>query len=151
MIIVLWIIIFIIVLIIGWWVIGVYNITNPLPIRPDGNFQQLINDYDSFPKELWYRNNKCVFDEYLKCSHRRYVILESNGDVIYDSKPCDPLYPQRAESIPRSVEYQRATSNLIGSSIRHNTNFLCVAAVEGNRWRIIHISEYVFNENDPCY
>lgn len=151
MIIILFIIVFIIVLIIGFYCLGVYNITTVLPVRPDGNFQQMLNDYNSFPEELWFRNNKCIFDKYLKCSNRRYVILESDGSVVYDNKINDPLYPQKAESIPRSVEYQRGTSNFIGATIRHNTNFLCVASKEGDVYRMVHISEYQFGANDREY
>ena len=125
--------------------------TNPLPSRVDGNFQQMLNEYNSIPEELWFRNNPCIFDKYLKCLESRYVVFESNGDIIYDSRPDDKLYPQRAELIPRSVEYQRATSNFIGGVIRGNTNYLCTIAKEGDFYRVVWIAKKYFSVNDESY
>ena len=166
------VILIILIVIIAWWSLGVAAVVYPSPSRPDANFQALIDDFMSYPKELWFRNNKEVFDRELGCSNYRYVVLESDGDIVYVSEPYrkgdrdndrknahrsddshyDSHYDNRYTDpriIPRTVEYQRATSSLQGEVLRDNTLNLCVAVKEGSVWRLVHVSQYIFNQNDP--
>lgn len=174
MLLILAIIIFVIIVIISWWLLGVYNVRYPGPDRPDGDFTLIIDEYQSLPKELWFRNKKCIYNEYLGCLTSRYIVFESNGDVIYDSvmnpswegwvkhreichdnrrhkrKLTERCY-ESAESIVRSVEYIRAASLTQGIVVRGNLNNLCEMVKQGDRYRLVHVSQYVYDNCDPEY
>lgn len=149
------IVIFVIALIIGMWVMGAYNFIQPTPQRPDANFQKLIDAFDSKPSELWFRNKECIFEKELKGSCFRYVILESDGRVVYDSQPnaksVRDYFHLRAYDIPRTVEYQRASVTLQGVALRGQVANLCNAVKEGSRYRMVHISSYLYDYRDPEY
>lgn len=142
----------VIIIVIGWWVLSGYTFVQPSPARPDANFDRLINKFNSYPTELWFRNNSCVFDKKLKCSDFRFVVLESDGSVVYDSqpRPCGRDY-LRAKDIPRTVEYQRASVTLLGVVLRGRTANLCEGVKIGSRYRLVHVSEYLFGPSDPQY
>lgn len=146
------VIILVLVIVIGWWVLGAYTFVQPSPSRPDANFYKLKDAYLSYPTELWFRNNKKVYDRELKGSCFRFVILESDGRVVYNSMP--RYRGKRFTSpylIPSTVEYQRASVTLEGAVLRGKTANLCIAAKEGSRYRLVHISSYQLDESDREY
>lgn len=146
------VVVFVIVLIVGWWVLGAYTLIQPVPQRADTNFDSMIDEFLTYPSELWFRNNPCVFKKNLKGTCRRYVVLESDGKVVYDSQPVNPRgrgYWLKAYKIPGTVEYQKAAVTLTGYITRNNTANMCRAVANGSRYRMVHVSEYVFTFNDP--
>src|SRR5690606_21045567 len=110
------IVIIVIVIIFLWWYYGVYSARYPAPSKPDADVSRLIGEFESYPKWLWFRNNPCKFDQWLKCRPYRFVVFESNGEVVYDSRQLKHQEP--AEQLTRSVEYIRAASLTQGVVVR---------------------------------
>ena len=177
------IIVFVIVCLIVWWAIGVYNVEYPGPARPDADFRGIIDEFNSFPKELWFRNNPCVFDEWLTCRYSRYIVYLSSGVVVYDSinNPkwkewahktkeykerhrnglsrnsenddceCNKIYYESARQLTTSVEYNRAAVLTQGVIARGKLNNICELVKQGDFVRIVHVSQYIYDESDPAY
>lgn len=134
-----------------YWILSNIALQQPDPPILDGDFSRLVDEFRSYPTEVWFHNNSCFFEQQLDCtSAYRYVIFESNGKVVYDS---DPNYPshEKAKTLPISYEYTRAVVTQQGASIRGATNNAAFAAIRGNRQRIVHISEYIYGERDRVY
>lgn len=154
------IVIFIILCLLAWWTLGVYNVEYPGPNRPDADFRQMIDEFNSFPKELWFRNNSCLFDDYLSCKTSRYIVYESDGTVVYDSvnnREWAGWERNRegytsAEQLTSSVEYIRACSLTQGVVARGNKlNCLAEMVKFGDFYRIVHVTQYLYDETDPEY
>jgi hypothetical protein len=149
-------VIIVIVIIVCWWILGVYNVRYPGPSRPDADFERLIDEFESYPKELWYRDDKRTFDQWLSCRPYRFIVYESDGEVVYDS--CDNTswkyhkYYRKsnacdnAEQLTRSVEYIRAAALTQGVALRKLKNGKLANVAElvkdGDYYRIVIISEY---------
>ena len=134
-----------------YWILSNLALQQPAPPVLDGDFSRLVDEFRSYPTEVWFRNCKAFFEQQLDCtSAYRYVIFESDGKVVYDS---DPYYPshEKAKALPLSYEYMRAVSFQQGASIRGQTNNAAFSAIRGNRQRIVHISEYIYGERDRAY
>lgn len=147
-------IVLVIVIVIGWWVVGAYSFVQPFPSRPDANYTELVDSFESYPTELWFRNKSCIFEEYLCDSPFRYVVLESDGRVVWESTTSTPFGVDpfiNSEQIPLSVEYQKASVTLEGAVKRGKTTNLCRAVKEGTMYRMVHISSYQYDENDEGY
>lgn len=143
------VVVLVIVIVIGWWALGAYNFVQPFPSRPDANYAELTESFESYPTELWFRNKSCIFEEYLSGSTYRYVVLESDGRVVWSSSDDSNLIePKR---IPLSVEYQKASVTLEGAVKRGKTTNLCRAVKEGTMYRMVHVSSYRFDEDDDGY
>lgn len=152
------IVIVVIILILAFWILGVYNAQFPGPSVPDSDFSRLIGEYRSYPKELWFRDNPCVFNKWLLCRPYRFIIYDSNSDIIYDSADHKewkyrPPVVENAEKLKNSVEYIRAASLTQGVVLRDTcpgqTANVAELAKDGDYYRIVHISEYVYDTCDP--
>lgn len=145
------IVIMVIVIIVAWWILGVYNAQYPGPSVPDSDFSRLIGEYQSYPKELWF-GETCQLDQWLLCRPYRFIIYESNGDIIYDSaeqRKWKWRFPilEDAEGLKNSVEYIRAAALTQGVVLRNTcpgqTANVAELAKDGDFYRIVHISEYI--------
>lgn len=144
------IILFLFAVVIYWILSNLALKQQPAPVL-DGDFSRIVDEFRSYPNEVWFRNAPCFFEKHLDCTGPyRYVIFESDGKVVYDS---DPHYPSRekAKRLPISYEYMRAVGYLEGAAIRGSTNNAAFLAEKGNRYRIVHISEYIYTECDRAY
>lgn len=139
-----WVIIAIVVLIVLYWILSTTMAAQPPPPIPDADTARLVDDFNSYPVELWFRNDPCIFEKYLDCKIYRYIIYESNGRVIHDSKRSYPSH-ESAKELRNSYEYIRSINFFQGAAIRGNTVNICSLAKIGNRYRIVHISEYLYN------
>jgi hypothetical protein len=139
-----WIIIAAVILIVLYWILSVTMAAQPPPPVPDADTARLVDDFNSYPTELWFRDDTCIFEQYLDCKIYRYIIYDSNGAVVYDSKPD---YPSRESprEIRNSYEYIRAIGFFQGAAIRGHTVNTAFLAKIGNRYRIVHISEFLYN------
>jgi len=149
------VVILVLIIVLAWWILGVYNTRYPGPSIPDANIQPLINAYDEFATEFWFRENSCIFDKYLTCREQRFVVFESNGDVVYDSAQNEDwkCFPEIEDSdkLWNSVESDRAKTLTQGVVRRGRTNNLAELAKLGDRYRVVHISEYIYNDSDPSF
>lgn len=134
-----------------YWILSNLALQQPAPPVLDADFSRIVDEFRSYPTEVWFHNAPCFFEKQLDCeSPYRYVVFESNGKLVYDS---DPSYPshERPKTLPISYEYMRAVSFQQGASIRGQTNNAAFTAIRGNRQRIVHISEYIYDERDRVY
>ena len=158
----------VIVIVLCWWILGVYNATYPGPSVPDSDFSRLIEEFESYPKELWLRGSECEYNKWLLCRPYRFIVFESNGEVIYDSSEQDKWqykFPvlEKAKKLPISVEYIRAAALTQGVALRkacavnseRRSRKVCgdIANIaelvkDGDFYRIVHISEYVYSRCD---
>lgn len=143
----IWFVVIAVVLIVLYWILSNLAVMQPPPPRPDADLQRLLYDFQSYPTELWFRNNTCIFRKYLQCKIYRYIIYESNGRVVYDSKPDYPSN-ESAKELRNSVEYIQTMTVTQAGVIRGNTNNAAFLAKIGNRFRVVHISEYIYTEKD---
>lgn len=148
------VIIILIIIVFIWWYYGVYSAKYPAPNKPESDVRRLIGEYESYPKWLWFQNNPCKFDEWLTCRQYRIVVFESNGEVIYDNaKYVNFPYTEPTRQLVNSVEYARASTLTQGVVIRDlglsKTVNLAELAKYGDRYRIVHISEYVYSYSGP--
>jgi hypothetical protein len=145
-----WIFIAVVVFLVLYWILSNLAVIQPPPPVTDAELRRLVDDFNSYPTELWFRNSPCVFEKYLACKTFRYIIYESNGRVVYDS---DPKYPshESAKEIRNSYEYNKAIAVFIGGVLRGNVQNVAILAKEANRYRIVHISEYLYSEEDCGY
>jgi hypothetical protein len=123
-----------VILIAAWWWYGVYTARHTTTTETV-NFQPLLNDFNSYPYELWFIDNKYILDEALLKNPFRYRILLSNGEIFYDNRPNKPspkLYP--------TIEYVLAASLGMGEILRDNYLNLAVRVTFGSIQRIVHIS-----------
>lgn len=123
-----------VVLIALWWWYGVYSAKHATTTETV-NFQPLLTDFNSYPYELWFSDNKCVLNNALAKNPYRYRILLSNGEIFYDNRPDRPspkLYP--------TIEYVLAASRGMGEILRDNYLNLAVKVTIGSVERIVHIS-----------
>jgi hypothetical protein len=144
-----WAVVVFIVLIVLYWVLSRTYIFSPLPTTPDVDLNRLVDTYESFPTEVWFRNSPCFFEKYL-CGSYRYIIYESNGRVVYDSRPDYPS-GESAKEIRNSYEYINCISFLQAGVLRNRTANACFLAKIGNRYRIVHLSEYLYSERDKGF
>lgn len=124
-----------------WWALSSVTSLQPAPIIPDADFRPLIDQFRLFPKELWFQEREEEFASYLDCYEYRYIVYESNGDVLFDSKP---RWPESPESLRHSFEYIRCMTTEQAAAIRgicHPTLNLCELVKKGDRYRIVHVSE----------
>jgi hypothetical protein len=137
----------VIIFIVLYWILSKFAVQQPPPPIPDADTGRLVDDYNSYDTELWFRNDQCIFDQYLSCKIYRYIIYESNGRVVYDSKP---NYPSREspKELRNSYEYIRSIGFFQAASIRRQTVNACFLAKIGNRQRIVHISEFLYNASE---
>lgn len=144
-----WAVVAFVVLVVLYFILSNLFIFSPLPTTPDVDINRLVENYQSFPTEVWFRNNPCFFEKHL-CGSYRYIIYESNGRVVYDS---NPNYRSResAKEIRNSYEYINCISFLKAGALRNSTANACFLAKIGNRYRIVHISEYLYSEKDREY
>ena len=144
------------------WALTWYSVSYPSPSTPDADFSNLISDYQSYPPSLWFRDNELLHDKWLLCETRRVIIFESNGRVVYDNSAnsawqgkCNFPCIESAEGLTRSVEYIRAcalTQGIVIRSVKCSgasgaINNICELAKKGDRYRVVHFSEYV---PGPC-
>lgn len=176
----IWVVLFIILVILAWWVMGVYNVRVPRPNEVQFDFDTLQAAFDEFPKALWFRNNPCIFDKYLGCKCQRYVVLDSKGEVVYDNKSrnakCGISFSSSSQSssckdgvcnfssrggnnkrrmtylpnwqIHNTTEYIQATVLGKARVIRDRTANLAIQVSDANNYRVVHISERIYNECD---
>lgn len=132
--IVIFLLVFLIILIALWWWYGVYVARNTTTTTTV-SFQPLLNDFNSYPYELWFSDSEYVLNQSLCKNPFRYRILLSNGQIFYDNRPNEPspkLYP--------TIEYILAASLGMGEILRDNYLNLAVKVTFGSVERIVHIS-----------
>lgn len=123
-----------VILIAAWWWYGVYTARHTSTTETV-SFQPLLNDFNSYPYELWFSDSKYILDEALGKNPFRYRILLSNGEIFYDNRPNKPspkLYP--------TIEYVLAASLGMGEILRDNYLNLAIKVTFGSIQRIVHIS-----------
>ena len=145
-----WVVIAAIVLIVLYWILANTAVQQPPPPRATADLQRLLYDYQSYPTETWFRNNPCFFEKYLNCKIYRYIIYESNGEVVYDSNP-EYRSGESAKQLRNSVEYIEAITTTQAGAVRGSTNNAAFLAQIDNRFRVVHISEYIYTEKDAAY
>ena len=145
----------VLLLVIAMYAYSVYSVNYPGPDRPDGDFQRLINIYNSFDKSFWFRNNPCVFNQYLSCVAERFIIYTSGGNIVYDSVDTNnwkrPPKVESAKAIRNSFEYIRAMTTTQAVALRDNTLNLAELAKNGDEYRLVHISNYIYTPNDSQF
>jgi len=133
-----------VILIVLYMILSKWALVQPPPPIPDADTARLVDDFESYPVEVWFRNDICFFRKHLDCKIYRYIIYESNGRVVHDSKPNYPS-DESPRELRNSYEYIRSIGFFQAAAIRRNTVNSCFVAKIGYRYRIVHISEYLYN------
>lgn len=140
----IWISILVILIIIGWWVFGVYGVRLPSPETPSADFSIMLENFKVIPQTLWFRNNPCAFEILPERYH--YIIYNSSGRVVYDSKPDEP-----DQDVTNTFEYLQAVSVGKGAVVRGNIQNLAVRIKNGDMYRVVHVSERLYGQCDIEY
>lgn len=148
----IWAVILAIVFLVLWWVFTSVNALQPSREIPDEDPRPMLKEFDSFPEELWFRNNKCIFERYIPCNTQfRYIVYESNGVPVYDSQPQPYGSPESAVQLVMSKEYLTASITEVASTVRGNLWNIAILVKRGDRYRIVHISQRRYTDLDPEY
>lgn len=137
-----------------WWIFLSINPLQPRATIPDIDVQPMIDDFNTIPEELWFRNCPGIFDKYLQCDNSikyRYIVYESNGTYVYDSKPVPKGSPESPENLTRSVEYLQGITTYVSAVVRGDLWNVVILVKKGDRYRLVHISQKRYTDLDPEY